>query len=81
VNVLNAVKAVPEVCGIFCASANSLEVIVAQTPSGRGVAGIIDGAPPSGVENDEDKAWRKNFLRSISCSIIRSFLSIIHQIN
>jgi len=65
VNVLNAVKAVPEVCRIYCATANPLEVIVAQTEQGRGVLGVIDGGAPLGVENDEDVRGRKQLLRTI----------------
>ena len=55
----------PEVCRIFCATANPVEVIVAQTEQGRGVLGIIDGASPLGIEGEEDIAWRKGFLRAI----------------
>jgi hypothetical protein len=65
VNVLNALKMVPEVCRIFCATANPTEVVLAVTPAGRGILGVIDGAPPKGVEGPEDIAWRKNFLRQI----------------
>lgn len=65
INVLNAVKAVPEVCGIYCASANTVEVIIAETETGRGILGIIDGTKPKGRENLEDIAWRKEFLRKI----------------
>ena len=65
VNVLNAVKAVPEVCRIFCATANPTEVIVAATEQGRGILGVIDGASPQGVETGADIAWRKEFLRKI----------------
>ncbi len=65
INVLNALKAVPEVCGIYCASANPIEVIVAESGSGRGIMGVIDGQRPKGIENAEDIAWRKNFLRTI----------------
>jgi len=65
VNVLNAVKAVPEVCRILCATANPVEVIVAETEQGRGILGVIDGASPAGIEGDEDIAWRKGFLRAI----------------
>jgi adenosine/AMP kinase len=65
VNVLNAVKAVPEVCRIFCATANPTEVIVAVTEQGRGILGVIDGASPAGVETEGDIAWRKQFLRTI----------------
>ena len=65
VNVLNALKLVPEVCRIFCATANPAEVVIAQTEQGRGILGVIDGAPPLGVETDADVAWRKGFLRQI----------------
>ena len=65
VNVLNAIKAVPEVCRIFCATANPTEVIVAATDQGRGVLGVIDGSPPMGVEGEPDIAWRKDLLRKI----------------
>ena len=65
VNVLNAIQAVPEVCSIFCATANPVEVIVAETSQGRGVLGVVDGFSPKGIENDSDIAWRKNFLRQI----------------
>ena len=65
VNVLNAIKAVPEVCRIFCATANPTEVIVAETELGRGILGVIDGAAPQGVEGEADIAWRKDFLRQI----------------
>jgi len=65
VNVLNAVKAVPEVCCIFCATANSVEVVVAETELGRGILGVVDGTSPLGIESDEDIAWRKGFLRMI----------------
>ncbi|AGK50643.1 MULTISPECIES: adenosine-specific kinase [Burkholderia] len=64
-NVLNAIKAVPEVCRIFCATANPTEVIVAQSNQGRAILGVVDGFPPLGVENDEDVRWRKELLRSI----------------
>jgi uncharacterized protein len=65
INVLNAVKLVPEVCRVFCATANPTEVIVAETDQGRGILGVIDGSPPKGIEQDEDIAWRKGFLRQI----------------
>ena len=65
VNVLNAIKAVPEVARIFCATANPTEVLVAQTGQGRGILGVVDGSAPQGVEGDEDRAWRKDFLRKI----------------
>ena len=63
VNVLNAIKMVPEVCRIFCATANPVEVVVAETDQGRGVLGVIDGFPPKGIEDEDDVAWRKNLLR------------------
>ena len=65
VNVLRAVKQVPEVCSIFCATANPTHVIIAENEQGRGILGVIDGEPPLGVEGDEDKEWRRNFLRQI----------------
>jgi adenosine/AMP kinase len=65
INVLNQVKSVSEVCRIFCATANPLEVIVAETTQGRGVLGVIDGETPLGVETDDDKADRVKFLRTI----------------
>jgi adenosine/AMP kinase len=63
INVLNAIKMVPEVCHIFCATANPCEVIVVESEQGRGILGVIDGQKPLGIEGDEDIAWRKNFLR------------------
>ena len=63
IHVLNAVKAVPEVCRVFCATANPLEVMVGETEQGRGVLGVIDGSPPTGVETDRDEAERKELLR------------------
>ena len=65
INVLNAIKMAPEVCRIFCASANPVEVIVAASDQGRGILGVIDGSAPLGVEGEEDIAWRKSFLRAI----------------
>lgn len=65
VNVLNAIKMVPEVCRIFCATANPAEVILAETDEGRAILGVADGLNPVGTEGDEDIAWRKNFLRTI----------------
>jgi adenosine/AMP kinase len=65
VNVLNAVKMVPEVCRIFCATANPTEVLVAETAQGRGILGVVDGFPPKGVEGEADIRWRKEFLRKI----------------
>jgi len=63
--IMNPVKAVPEVCTIFCATANAVEVLVAGTGQGRGVIGVIDGLPPVGVENDADAADRHRLLREI----------------
>jgi adenosine/AMP kinase len=63
INVLNAVKMVPEVCGIFAATANPLQVVVARSPQGRGVVGVIDGEPPLGIEGEKDIADRKELLR------------------
>jgi len=65
INVLNALTSVPEVCGIYAATANALQVIVAESEQGRGIVGVIDGAPPLGVEGEEDVAWRKGLLRQI----------------
>ncbi|WP_322084111.1 adenosine-specific kinase [Burkholderia sp. BCC1972] len=65
VNVLNAIKAVPGVCRIYCATANPTEVIVAETAQGRGIIGVVDGFPPLGVENDDDVRWRKDLLCAI----------------
>ncbi|MCG5077037.1 adenosine-specific kinase [Paraburkholderia tagetis] len=65
VNVLNAVKAVPEVCRIFCASANPTEVLIAETEKGRGIIGVVDGEPPLGIETGEDVRWRLDLLRAI----------------
>jgi uncharacterized protein len=65
INVLNAVRNLPVVCSIFCATANPLEVIVAQTELGRGVLGVIDGSSPKGVEGPSDVNWRHDFLRKI----------------
>jgi uncharacterized protein len=65
VNVLNTLKSVPEVCRIFCATANPTQVVIAETAQGRGIAGVIDGSAPKGVEGEADIAWRKDFLRKI----------------
>ena len=65
INVLPALRAVPEIVTIFCATANPVEVIVAETGAGRGIVGVIDGATPLGVEDDEGVAWRKGLLRTI----------------
>jgi uncharacterized protein len=65
VNVMNPVKAVPEVCTIFCATANPIEVLVAVTDRGRGITGVIDGLPPVGIETDADIASRHQLLREL----------------
>ena len=65
VNVLNTIKAIPEVARVFCATANPTEVLVAQTEQGRGILGVVDGSSPNGVKGPEDQAWRKSFLRQI----------------
>ncbi|MHC9537916.1 MAG: adenosine-specific kinase [Vulcanimicrobiota bacterium] len=63
VNVLNSIKMVPEVCRIYCATANPVQVIIAETDEGRGIMGVIDGAKTQGIENDEQIAERKALLR------------------
>jgi len=63
INVLNQIKVVPEVCTIYAATANPLEVVVAETEQGRGVLGVVDGMPPLGVEDEEGVRWRKDILR------------------
>ncbi|MFQ5453108.1 MAG: adenosine-specific kinase [Candidatus Zixiibacteriota bacterium] len=65
INVLRRIKDIDEVCRIFCATANPLEVIVAETKQGRGVLGVVDGETPSGIENGDDKKERIEFLRKI----------------
>ena len=65
INVLGAIKNVPEVCNIFCATANPTEVIIAENENGRGIVGVIDGKPPVGIEDEKGEAWRKEFLRKI----------------
>jgi len=65
INVLNTIKAIPEVCRIFCATSNPTDVVIAQTDQGRGILGVIDGFPPQGVEGEEEIEWRKGFLRMI----------------
>jgi uncharacterized protein len=64
-NVLNAIKTVPEVCSIFCATANPAEIVVAETDQGRSIVGVVDGSPPLGVESDDDIQVRKALLRDI----------------
>lgn len=65
INVLNAVKMTPEVCRLFCATANPTRVIVVQADGGRGILGVVDGSQPQGVEGDDGIAWRTAFLRKI----------------
>jgi len=65
INVLNTIKNTPEVCSVFCATANPISVIIAETEEGRGILGVIDGAKPKGKESQEDIDWRKQFLRKI----------------
>ncbi len=65
VNILNRIKEVQEVCHVFCATANPLQVIITETGQGRGVMGVIDGEPPLGIETAEDQNERKSFLRKI----------------
>lgn len=65
INILRAIQSVPEVCMIFCATANPVEVIVAESEQGRGVLGVIDGSSPKGVESDEHITARRDFLRKI----------------
>lgn len=69
INVLNAVKAVPEVTHVFCATANPTEVLVAVTEQGRGILGVVDGSAPKGVEGPDDQAWRKDLLRKFGYKI------------
>ena len=65
INVLKTIQSVPEVCQIFCATANPTEVLVAVTGQGRGILGVVDGSSPLGVEGEADIAWRRSFLRKI----------------
>ena len=65
VNILNAIRVVPEVCRIFCATANPVEAVVAQTEQGRAILGVVDGFSPKGIEGEQDIAKRKSFLRAI----------------
>ncbi|MGB9699374.1 MAG: adenosine-specific kinase [Thermodesulfobacteriota bacterium] len=69
INVLNAIKNCPEVCSIFCATANPVEVIVAESEQGRGILGVIDGSSPKGIEGESDMRWRKDLLRKIGYKI------------
>ena len=65
VNILNTIKNVPEVCQIFCATANPVDVIIAESAQGSGILGVIDGVKTKGLETDADIKWRKDFLRKI----------------
>jgi uncharacterized protein len=65
VNILNTIKGVPEVCRIFCATANAVEVVVAETEQGRGILGVVDGVKTKGIETEADIKTRKEFLRKI----------------
>ena len=65
INVLGRIKSVQEVCGVFAATANPLQIVVAESGQGRGVVGVIDGHPPVGVEDDDGERWRKNLLREV----------------
>ncbi|MDX9992077.1 MAG: adenosine-specific kinase [Anaerolineales bacterium] len=65
INILNALKNVPEVARIFCATANPTQVLIAQSEQGRGILGVIDGSSPNGIEDQPEKEWRKSFLRTI----------------
>ena len=65
INILNAIQGIPEVCRIYCATANPLQVVVAKTDQGRGILGVIDGESPKGIESDKDIETRKAFLRTI----------------
>ena len=65
INLLDRVREIPEVCSIFCASANPIEVVVIETQLGRGILGIVDGSKPVGIEEPSDIRWRKDFLRKI----------------
>jgi hypothetical protein len=65
VSILNAIKMVPEVCRVFCATANPVEVVIAETDQGRGILGVIDGGKSKGIEDEAGIAWRKQLLRKI----------------
>jgi len=65
INVLNTLKMVPEVCRIFCATANPAEIVIAETEQGRGILGVVDGGKVQGIEGEDGIAWRKDFLRKI----------------
>ncbi|MBN2183858.1 MAG: adenosine-specific kinase [Candidatus Krumholzibacteriota bacterium] len=63
INLLNAIRLIPEVCGIFCATANQVDVIIAENSRGRGIVGVIDGEKPAGIEDEKGKNWRHELLR------------------
>jgi adenosine/AMP kinase len=65
INILNTIKNVPEVCRVFCATANPVEVVIAETEQGRGILGVIDGMKTKGIETETDIKFRKDFLRKI----------------
>ncbi len=65
INVLDRIREIPEICTIYCATANPVEVILAETGQGRGILGVIDGSPPQGVEGEADREWRHGLLRKI----------------
>jgi hypothetical protein len=65
INVLGRIREIPEICTIFCATANPLEVVIAETEQGRGILGVIDGSSPKGVETEADRKWRHDLLRTI----------------
>lgn len=69
INVLNSIKGIQEVCRIFCATANAVEVVVAETEQGRGILGVIDGSKPKGIEDESGVKWRKDLLRKIGYKI------------
>lgn len=69
INILNTIKSIPEVCHIFCATANPVEVIVAETDLGRGILGVVDGLKSRGIESDADIKFRKEFLRKIGYKV------------
>jgi adenosine/AMP kinase len=65
INILSRIREIPEICNIFCATANPVEVILAETAQGRGILGVIDGSPPKGIESANDREWRHGLLRKI----------------
>lgn len=65
INILGRIREIPEICGIFCATANPVEVILAETEQGRGILGVIDGSSPKGIESTNDREWRHGLLRKI----------------